>query len=184
MKKNVIFIGGVHGVGKTTTCNRIVSNINIKHYSSSKLISKLRNDVVNVNKKVIDINNNQNILLQALDIYTDRDTLLLLDGHFCLINRDGAIEKIPIQTFESLGIVHIILLVDNPYKISQRLKDRDYEIYTTEFIDNFQKYEIEYAKIVAKEIGIKLDIVDKNSHKNVLQEFKLIISNLKNRDTK
>ena len=40
-KWNIIFVGGIHGVGKTTFCKNIVKKSELEHFSSSELISML-----------------------------------------------------------------------------------------------------------------------------------------------
>lgn len=37
---NIIFIAGIHGVGKSTLCKKLSSRYNIEHYSASELIKK------------------------------------------------------------------------------------------------------------------------------------------------
>lgn len=49
----------------------------------------------------------------------------LLDGHFCLLNNEGIISKIPEETFINLSPRGIILLTDSIENISYRLNDRD-----------------------------------------------------------
>jgi len=38
MNKEIIFIGGIHGVGKGTLCKRIASDLNIIHLSASEVL--------------------------------------------------------------------------------------------------------------------------------------------------
>ena len=40
MKRQIIFVSGVHGVGKTTLCKKIASRYKIEHFSASNLIAK------------------------------------------------------------------------------------------------------------------------------------------------
>lgn len=109
IKKNIIFVGGIHGVGKTTICNNLSNELSIEHYSSSNLISMLDSERIKQDKRVEDIQDNQNMLLEAIKYFLDKDTFYLLDGHFCLINSDNIIQKVPVKVFELLGIKGIIL---------------------------------------------------------------------------
>ena len=43
--KNIIFVGGIHGVGKGTFCNLITKQTGIANYSSGKLLSDAKSDV-------------------------------------------------------------------------------------------------------------------------------------------
>lgn len=176
MKKNVIFIGGVHGVGKTTLCKDISSILNIEHYSSSELIAKLHKNNVRKDKIVEDVKINQNILIDAINEYIDKEEICLLDGHFCLINQNGLIEKIPEDTFKSIEILHIIVLVDDAKVISQRIQARDANSsYSSEFINNLQKCEINYAEYISKEINVKFDVIELNKDCNCRENFKDLV---------
>lgn len=39
MNKGIIFIGGVHGVGKGTLCKRLASDLKITHLSASEVLN-------------------------------------------------------------------------------------------------------------------------------------------------
>ena len=156
-KKNIIFVGGIHGVGKTTLCKKISKELSIDHFSSSDLISMLR---VKQDKKVDNIRDNQNMLLESVKCFLDNDKVYLLDGHFSLIDSDNFIQEIPIEVFELLGIRGIIILFDYEEKILERLKGRDNRDYSLQFIRNFQEKEISYAKQVAEKIKVPIRIID------------------------
>ena len=155
-KKNIIFVGGIHGVGKTTLCKKISKD----HFSSSDLISMLDLRRVKQDKKVDNIRDNQNMLLESVKCFLDNDKVYLLDGHFSLIDSDNFIQEIPIEVFELLGIRGIIILFDYEEKILERLKGRDNRDYSLQFIRNFQEKEISYAKQVAEKIKVPIRIID------------------------
>lgn len=176
VKQNVIFIGGVHGVGKTTLCNNIANIFDINHYSSSELIAKYNADKVRKDKKVENVKSNQNILIKALKEYTNEKEMYLLDGHFCLINKRGIIEEVPKVTFKDINILHIILLVDDPGIILKRIQSRDSNsLYSSEFITNFQNCEINYAKYISNEINAKFDVIELNKDSNYVNTFKELV---------
>jgi adenylate kinase len=66
MKRRIIFIGGVHGVGKTTLCKKIESRFNIEHFSASNLIAKEKAEEHLRNKQVENITENQDFLVTAI----------------------------------------------------------------------------------------------------------------------
>lgn len=147
-------MGGIHGVGKSTFCKSIASKINAEHLSASKLISMAKKENITKNKRVENIDRNQDILIYAINEYLDDKKLCLLDGHFCLINETGGISKVPEQTYRSIFPVAIIVLHDEPDKIHTRLNERDNENYNLEFIKNFQEQELIYSKDVANNLNI------------------------------
>ncbi|HZJ76222.1 MAG TPA: ATP-binding protein [Oscillospiraceae bacterium] len=159
-KNNIIFVGGIHGVGKTILCKRISTQLLIEHYSCSELISMLDAKKIGNDKIVHDVNNNQNVLLNAAQRLLDDENIYLLDGHFCLINNDYLIKRIPINIYESLRIKGIILLTCDEKIILDRLKRRDGKDYSLEFIQLFQQKEIEYGKYVADKIKVPIKMID------------------------
>lgn len=159
-RNNIIFVGGIHGVGKTTLCENVSNELSIEHLSSSNLISKLDFERINKDKRVWDIKDNQNILLEAIKLFLEEDKDYLLDGHFCLIDSDNYIREIPETVFEALGILAIIILTNNENIILERLKLRDDNDYSLEFIQVFQEKEIAYGKYVANKIKVPIKVID------------------------
>lgn len=173
--KKIVFVGGIHGVGKTTLCKKISNELALEHYSSSELISKLKAKNISKDKKVNDISGNQNILLQSVNKYLSEEKLYLLDGHFCLLDSYGCVTKIPFDTFKHLCLEAIIVLVDDESKISERLMGRDTRLYPISLVKQFQTDEIQYAKEVAEYLNIKYKIINVSTDFN---EALLFIKNI------
>lgn len=164
IKKNVIFVGGIHGVGKTYFCSNLSQNINRQHFSCSELISKFK-DINPQNKLTKDIDENQTILKLALDTYLLPTNDYILDGHFCLINEQGDISRIPESTFINLNISNILVLENDCNIIIDNLKKRDNKIYKESLIQKFQQEEILYAKYIANLLDINIEIIKLNNMK-------------------
>lgn len=175
--KNIIFIGGIHGVGKTTLSKKISEELSLKRYSASELIARLRSENVTIDKRVNNVAENQNLLLEAIKKYLNAEEYYLLDGHFCLLNSFGKITRIGIDTFRDLGLNSIMVLVDEGAEILKRLTARDNIKYDLTLLKEFQEEEISYAKEVAKDIGIEYKIINVKSNTNEMLTFiKNIIS--------
>lgn len=58
----MIFIGGIHGVGKTFFCKRIKDEMNISTYSASQLILKKKRQNFSADKFASNIEGNQSYL--------------------------------------------------------------------------------------------------------------------------
>ena len=59
MDNKIIFIGGIHGVGKTSLCVRLTDSKGINNFSASQLIKMLKTDYSDdKNKGVKNISNN------------------------------------------------------------------------------------------------------------------------------
>ena len=109
----MIFVSGVHGVGKDYFSKRMEKILGIKSYSASELIEKYGNLNFNSNKRTTNINGNQHYLIQAIKS-GNLPREYILNGHFCLLNSNGEVEKVPINTFYQLNPSKIILAINNP----------------------------------------------------------------------
>ena len=145
--KDLIFIGGIHGVGKSYFCEQITKQTGLKAYSASKLISELKQEQFKSDKLIADIGGNQNYLLDAVEKISDKE--YLLDGHFCLLNSSGEVERVPLDTFKQLPIKAIVIIYDDVEKIVDRLNTRDGVSHSKITFKKFQNEEIAYAKELA-----------------------------------
>ena len=164
----MIFVSGVHGVGKDYFSKRMEKILGIKSYSASELIEKYGNLNFNSNKRTTNINGNQHYLIQAIKS-GNLPREYILNGHFCLLNSNGEVEKIPINTFYQLKPSKIIILKEKPEIIVGRRIIRDKEETSVERTRIFQKEEITYSKDVTKKIEIPVDII------NTIKDYKIII---------
>lgn len=157
----MIFVTGVHGVGKNSYCNDLKKKNDINFYSAGDIIG-----VTNPrNKKVQDIDMNQKKLLHGLEQLNEEKEYVLA-GHCCLINKEGDIERIKMSVFQKMNISKIIILTGNPQDIYLNLKQRDQLAWDYEFINRLQKEEVEYSKEIAKTLNIGYEIVVEDYEKN------------------
>lgn len=154
----MIFISGVHGVGKSYFCNMVKEVTSIESYSASMLITQKKHLGFAKDKLIPDIDDNQQYLLQAVDELKALGQNFILDGHFCLLNASGIITRIPHNTFTLLKPDSIILLKEKPEVIAARRKDRDGIDVSIQSIEDFQQEECVYAKEVAEDIGARIFI--------------------------
>lgn len=169
--KKVVFIGGIHGVGKTHLCNKICEEMDTPHFSASQLIRKQKEEDMKLTKNVVDIKGKQDALILAIDNYVAEIPTFLLDGHFCILNRQGQIEKIPQNTFERMNVSCFLVLIDEPRKIQERLKQRDEIDYSIEMLDLFQSEEISYAKQLAESLNSPLFVYKNGADQDGLYQF-------------
>jgi adenylate kinase len=154
LMKKMIFIGGIHGVGKSSTCIRYSIDHNMVYYSASRLISDSKREYFSSNKMIDQIKENQEFLLTAVKSLNLDGEWFFLDGHFCLINLDGAITKVPTETFIQLSPKAIIVITDTVENISLRLKQRDNTKYGVSFLELFQEEEINCSREIAKKLKV------------------------------
>jgi adenylate kinase len=154
----MIFISGVHGAGKSYFCNLVKEATGIECYSASSLIKEKKKQGFPADKRVADIDENQLYLLAAVDDLRASPGEFLLDGHFCLLNKEGAITRIPLDTFTTLRPEAIILLTEDPEIIAQRRQERDGVEHKASDIKAFQDEEVKYAGEVAELLQVPLKI--------------------------
>lgn len=153
MNKNIIFLGGVHGVGKSVFSQKLKEIFPELLQESCSRVLKWKDST---EKKVKHISKNQDKLVDNLEKLIDINKVYLLDGHFSLLNRDNKAEKIPLKTFKGIDPAFIILLVEEPSIICQRLKKRDGKVWELSVIEDLCLKELEHARFVAKALEIPL----------------------------
>lgn len=152
----MIFIGGVHGAGKSYFCEVVRITLGFNTYSASSLIAARKKAGFSSDKLISDIDINQQDLLAAIQEINSVSPLYLLDGHFCLLNAHGKITRIPTETFADLNPDAIVLLTEKPSVIAQRRKERDGIEHNEGDIRRFQDEEITYSQEIAERLGIPL----------------------------
>lgn len=167
--RKIFFVAGVHGVGKGTLCNRLISLSQIDHVAASDLIRKRKE--LNKRKGVNDLLDNQELLIQELNEFKSINKILLLDGHFCLFNSEMKIINIPIEFYKKINISKILLIVSKSEIIYQRIlsRDKDESGLNLTHISALQKAEIEYAEFVSSYLKIPLIVINHDNHLTDIQ---------------
>lgn len=156
----MIFVSGVHGVGKTCFCNMVKEKLGIKSYTASQLIEAKKNKSFSTDKRVSDVDINQILLLEAIDELRQSEKEFILDGHFCLLNAEGEISRIPKNTYSLLKPSSIILLIEKPEIIAGRRHLRDGIHQELSEIKAFQDAEKDYAIEIAAQLDIPMEILE------------------------
>jgi adenylate kinase len=108
----IVFVGGIHGSGKTTLSQALAVLVPAAHLTAGGLIREAAEPghVVTVgpqDKAVPNVDANQAVLLRGLAAYQARNAddlrVLLLDGHFTLMNASGEIEEVPLEVFKTIA---------------------------------------------------------------------------------
>lgn len=153
--KNIIFIGGIHGSGKGKVCEKIKEQSNLTHLIASEVL-KWHELSPRKEKIVRNINETQDRLIINLKSIIQPNHRYLLDGHYCLLNKNEIPQKIPFSIFENISPLKLILVIAAPEIIKERLKERDSKEYTKELIIKFQQMEVAYAKELESQLKIPL----------------------------
>lgn len=164
----ITFVGGIHGVGKSFFCRQISREFKVEHVAASKLIGDYITN--RIDKRVLDIDSNQKVLVQALTQYQPNQKNILLDGHFCLFNKDGNIQEITLGIFEKISPYVVFVLKDNPESIIQRLFERDKVKHNENLVQEMQDNELLRANYIAKQLKIPIEIIDVSAPFNILSK--------------
>ncbi len=151
--RNIIFIGGIHGVGKGTICKKISFSKKITHLSASKVL-KWNEISIEENKLVNSLDTTQSRLIKGLDALIQNADTYLLDGHYCLLNSKSKPERISEKTFEIIDPKVMAIVIEDAEIIYERLKRRDGTKYSLSLLDEMQKMEIDYAKHLSSKFSI------------------------------
>jgi len=166
---HTIFVGGIHGVGKTEFCKVVAQHLYIDHISASDLIRKSGKLFSTAEKQIGKVTENQNLLVDALRAYKSGFKALLLDGHFCLLDKQFKIQNIPLTIFDQIAPKAAIVMTNKAEIITDRLRIRDGVSYSLDLINAFQENEIDYAKNVCQSLNIPLMI--RNSDSNMSEDI-------------
>ncbi len=171
LTNNIIFIGGIHGVGKGTICKEIASITDIIHITASEIL-KWNEISSSENKLVNNISSTQERLTNGLKNLIQKEKKYLLDGHFCVLNSNGIPCRIDEETFDNINPKIISIVIDDIEKIVDRLEKRDNKKYDINILNKLQEMEIEYAKYLSKKNSIPYVEIKNSDYKSLLNSIK------------
>lgn len=154
----IVFVAGIHGVGKTGFVSNLARALKLPNASAGKLISDHKKVLSDTDKRVKDVTGNQDALIEAIRLSPLSGSTFILDGHFCVIDASGKVQKIPKATFEALSLICVVLLTNDIRVIQDRLRRRDDKEYLLETLMAMQKAETTHAQEVCSSLGIPLEI--------------------------
>lgn len=163
---------GVHGVGKTTLLNNLKENVNLTVLSISDLIRQAGNNIKSGDKFTRNVTNNQELWKKKLNEYHfNKNDIVILDGHFNLLNSNKEIVELPFSTFDDLFINKIVLKLEDPKVIQERLEKRDKQKWDKKLISTFQNKEKEKALKFSNLKNIPLYIYNEDKQLSELKQF-------------
>ena len=156
----VIFVAGIHAVGKSSACKEISSKCAIPYFTASQIIRDEKSFAISEDSKlVVDVVDNQRLLIQGV-LRLSTENHLLLDGHFTMRRKsDGCIEAIHVDVFRELHVESIVVFIDQPEEIAKRMHSRDGVSHPVELFQLHQDAEIAHAKHIATILKLPLVIL-------------------------
>lgn len=158
----VVFVGGVHGVGKSSMCAEAAVRMGAMHLTASTLIREAKQDAIAAaGKRAADVSGNQELLLKRFAERTSTvNTVVLLDGHYTILNAQGEAVRLEADLFAALGVSTFLCVLGDSKAIAGRLADRDGHGPSTEEVALLQQVELDQATQVARQQGAELKVID------------------------
>ncbi len=171
---NISFIGGIHGVGKSTICKTLCTDLYIQYLSASEVLkwAEMNEDIKN--KKVQDIPLTQDRLINGLIKRVEKKYQYLLDGHYCLLDKTDKVVRVPFATFEAINPASLHLIIGDVAEIKARLELRDHRAYDLNLLKNMQDQEIDYAKELSKKLNVQLSIGNETNQSEIAKSLILV----------
>ena len=151
----IVFLAGIHGVGKTYLGAPTAQRLGIRYATASQLIREERGlQTWGADKRVTGIDANQAALVTATARLRADGQKLLLDGHFVLREANGSFTEIDAQVFRSLEINAVVLLVADVRIVVNRLRERGDNSWAEEDLLSLANREEAHAHRVAAALCI------------------------------
>lgn len=177
MLYNVAFIGGIHGVGKSTICKKICDKLEFNHLSASEVLKWQEISKGKQNKNVKDISVTQDRLINGLISIIEPSKQYLLDGHYCLLDSNNNIIKVPLATFKLINPTSLNIVIGDIKEIKERLENRDNKLYDYNLLREMQACELNYANELSKDLGTSLNIGTQNDFSKILTSLNKLLIN-------
>ena len=165
MPQPIVFVGGVHGSGKTTLSRLLAEMVPAAHVTAGALIREAAapSHVVTVgpqDKAVPDVAESQAVLLRGLSAYRQRAAgdgrPLLLDGHFTLLNASGDVVDVPTDVFRAIAPVAVLLVEATARTVQERLAARATDAPSLEIIERLAERERQRAIATSEALGVPI----------------------------
>jgi adenylate kinase len=123
---SVVFLTGVHGVGKGFLGAPVAQSLGMDHCTASQLIREEKGRATwGTNKRVTEIDDNQSALIRAVTQRRESGKDILLDGHFVLRGTSGEFIRLGKEVYAGLLLIGVVLLTEDSQTIADRLVSRD-----------------------------------------------------------
>jgi adenylate kinase len=183
---SVIFLSGVHGVGKGFLGAPVANSMGIAHFTASQLIREEKGQATwGTDKKTFDLDDNQLALIRAVDQKRSSHPCILLDGHFVLRDSEGVLTPLATAVFKELHLTGVILLSEESNIIASRLTMRDKGTPDVQAISELADAELTHAQVVCRELGVPLKVLNKPTEISVgdaITQLRLVLDNSPHRE--
>ena len=172
----IVFLGGVHGAGKTTIGRQLAVSLHTSHVTAGHLIREMESAVAaaaaNTSKVVADVDANQDKLLRGLAFYRAHIGKggIILDGHFTLFSSNETVAEIPLVIFRQIDPLALVLVETDAAVIHARLMKRDGKAPSHAAIATLAASESGHALTISRSLEIPVFLVDGDSSFDVIEK--------------
>lgn len=153
----IVFVGGIHGVGKTYLGAPAAQQLGVRHATASQLIREERGlQTWGTDKRVAGIDENQAALVSATTRLRAEGQRLLLDGHFVLRDANGSLNEVDVQVFRDLQIGAVLHLATELDVVQGRLRERGDHSWSKSELRMLADHEEAHAHRVSTELCLPL----------------------------
>lgn len=171
----IAFIGGIHGVGKSTVCKSLCQELKMEYLLASELLKwkEINNDVKN--KKVQDISETQERLISVLDKTIQNGGHYMLDGHYSLLDSNSEVTKVPLDTFKQIAPFSLNIILGETSEVKMRLEQRDKREYDYALLKHLQDVELNNAEYISRALNIPLNIGTLNDYSRLIDMNRVLL---------
>lgn len=155
----ILFVGGAHGVGKSTLCEAAAAaGYDMAYRSASSFIREAKPAAIPTKGKyVADLDANQRLLIDGVDQLRPMIPVLLLDGHYVIGVRGEGIKPVPLSVFQALDVASLAHVHGEATAVFEQLRARDGEMRSVEETRRFLELDLHHARTVAAALNLPLE---------------------------
>jgi adenylate kinase len=154
------FVGGTFGAGKSTLCQTLSPLLPAEHLKASDLVGYMRDPTDATGKRSDKVLSNQERLIAALGVRRAAQGTVLLDGHFCLLDDAYSIVRLPVNVFQRIQPIALVLVESALAEVVDRIRQRDQRRVDPALIDQLIQAEREHGQTISEALGAPLMAVD------------------------
>ena len=176
----IIFLAGAHGVGKTYLATRTAARFGLRNVTASQLIrEELGRPNWTQDRRVQDVDANQEALIAAVKRSLGASEQLLLDGHFVLRGPHGELLRLDLTVFSQLGISATVL-VEAPHQVvAERLAQRGAPVVDLVHIQVLAAAEREHARRVCSALRVPITSLMSPTEEEFAQAIEMVLSQVR-----
>ncbi|MBE3686819.1 ATP-binding protein [Vibrio parahaemolyticus] len=155
MDKGIIFVSGVHGVGKSTLCTKLSNKTGIPFLSASTIIREFKAENENINRLNAEVMSNAKAFNLGVKELLKKNDYYIIDGHTILLDENGDYIPIPPNIFSDLPIIKFVTMYNDLSVIGERMSNDIPK--NMDFLREFQNLELNQSLFISQQCNFELE---------------------------